>query len=489
MRLGAKFVLTFLGPDTRGALRGEMEDVLGCDVYDNYGTNEMGGGAFECRYKNGLHFSEDCMYFEIVDTETGEPMPDGESGNLVVTVFYRALPPIVRFNLRDLGRILHTDTCECGSNFRRMDHFLGRSDDMVKLRGVNLNPMACLNAVTSDERTTGEWVCIAETVERRGVRRDEMTVQDRGAQRRRLGRRAQGAYGGSAEGRSRARGHGRAGPAREPRRDRQRGRPRRQGEAPGRPQAGLPELDRDRPMALSETQQIAMWEEVLRLCNVHDGETVVVLTKPEARPENVKAARNACIAIGAKTIHMEPHIGGARLRENEVAMDAMRAADMVIDLVGLHLLRGGELPHIRAADTRILYVTEPPEALARMMPREDDKRRVHAAGRRIEAAKTMRVESDAGTNFECELGEYPVLYEYGYSDDPGHWDHWPAGFVATWPNEGSARGTIVVDRGGHRLSLQVLRADADPDRHRGRFRHPHIGRFRRRLHAGVHREL
>ena len=175
--LGAKFVLTFLGPDTRGALRGEMEDVLGCDVYDNYGTNEMGGGAFECRYKNGLHFSEDCMYFEIVDTETGEPVSDGESGNLVVTVFYRALPPIVRFNLRDLGRILHTDTCECGSNFRRMDHFLGRSDDMIKIRGVNLNPMACLNAVTSDERTTGEWVCIAETVERRGVRRDEMTVR------------------------------------------------------------------------------------------------------------------------------------------------------------------------------------------------------------------------------------------------------------------------------------------------------------------------
>ncbi|MDE0176728.1 MAG: AMP-binding protein [Defluviicoccus sp.] len=175
--LGTKFVLTFLGPDTKGALRGEMEDVLGCDVYDNYGTNEMGGGAFECRYKNGLHFSEDCMYFEIVDTETGEPVPDGESGNLVVTVFYRALPPIVRFNLRDLGRILHTDTCDCGSNFRRMDHFLGRSDDMVKLRGVNLNPMACLNAVTSDERTTGEWVCIAETVERRGIRRDEMTVR------------------------------------------------------------------------------------------------------------------------------------------------------------------------------------------------------------------------------------------------------------------------------------------------------------------------
>ena len=175
--LDTKCVLTFLGPDTKGALRAEMEEVLGCDVYDNYGTNEMGEGAFECAHKNGLHFSEDCMYFEIVDTGTGEPVPDGESGNLVVTVFYRALPPIVRFNLRDLGRILHTGACACGSNFRRMDHFLGRSDDMVKIRGVNLNPMACLNAVQDDERTTGEWVCIAESVERNGVRREEMTVQ------------------------------------------------------------------------------------------------------------------------------------------------------------------------------------------------------------------------------------------------------------------------------------------------------------------------
>ena len=175
--LDTKCVLTFLGPDTKGALRAEMEEVLGCDVYDNYGTNEMGEGAFECAHKNGLHFSEDCMYFEIVDTGTGEPVPDGESGNLVVTVFYRALPPVVRFNLRDLGRILHTGACACGSNFRRMDHFLGRSDDMVKIRGVNLNPMACLNAVQDDERTTGEWVCFAESVERNGVRREEMTVQ------------------------------------------------------------------------------------------------------------------------------------------------------------------------------------------------------------------------------------------------------------------------------------------------------------------------
>ena len=200
-------------------------------------------------------------------------------------------------------------------------------------------------------------------------------------------------------------------------------------------------------MALSESQQISMWAEVLRLCNVNKQETVVVLTKPEARPENVKAAYNACIEIGAKAVHMEPHIGKTRLRDNGVAMEAMRQANLVVDLVGLHLQRGGERPHVLAAGTRILYVTEPPEALARMMPREEDKQRVQAAGKRIEAAKTMRVESEAGTAFECDLGEYPVLYEYGYADEPGHWDHWPAGFVATWPNETTARGTIVIDRG------------------------------------------
>lgn len=175
--LGTKFILSFLGPDTEGKLRAEMEQKLGCLVYDTYGTNEMGCGAVECTQKEGLHFSEDCMYFEIEDTETGEPMPHGESGNLVVTVFHRALPPIIRFNLRDLGRIIHTDTCDCGSSFRRMDHFLGRSDDMVKIRGVNLNPMACLNSVQSDERTTGEWVCFVDSVEKGGVKRDEMTVQ------------------------------------------------------------------------------------------------------------------------------------------------------------------------------------------------------------------------------------------------------------------------------------------------------------------------
>lgn len=174
--LKTKFILTFLGPDLEGTLRKEIEDLWGCPVYDNYGTNELGEGAFECPHKAGLHLMEDLDYFEILDTESNQPVKPGEIGNLVVTVFHRRIAPMIRFNLRDLGRLVATETCACGSNFRRMDHFLGRSDSMVKIRGVNLYPMACLGAVKSDPRTTGEWLCDAYVTERNGVAREELCV-------------------------------------------------------------------------------------------------------------------------------------------------------------------------------------------------------------------------------------------------------------------------------------------------------------------------
>ncbi len=175
--LKTKFISSFLGPDTEGTLRRQLEALWGCPVYDNYGTNEMALGAFECQHQDGLHFMEDCSYFEVTDVETGNAVPAGETGNLVVTILHRRVPPMIRFNLRDLGRIVSEKTCACGSAFRRMDHFLGRSDDMVKLRGVNVYPMACLPAVSSDPRTNGQWICVVDRHERDGVIRDEMTVR------------------------------------------------------------------------------------------------------------------------------------------------------------------------------------------------------------------------------------------------------------------------------------------------------------------------
>jgi len=175
--LKTKFIASYLGPDLDDSLRRQLEELWGCPVYDNYGTNEMGQGAFECQHKAGMHLMEDCVYFEIVDVDTNEPVAPGVAGNLVATILHRHIPPLIRFNVRDLERIVATDTCACGSNFRRMDKLLGRSDDMVKLRGVNIYPMACLSAVKSDPRTTGEWICVVDRLERDGVLREEMTVR------------------------------------------------------------------------------------------------------------------------------------------------------------------------------------------------------------------------------------------------------------------------------------------------------------------------
>jgi phenylacetate-CoA ligase len=175
--LGTKFIASYLGPDLDNSLRHTLEELWGCPVYDNYGTNEMGQAAFECTHKTGMHLMEDTVFFEVVDVDNDEPVPDGEAGNLVATILHRNIPPLIRFNVRDLERIVSTDTCACGSSFRRMDKLLGRSDDMVKLRGVNIYPMACLSAVKSDPRTTGEWICVVDRFESDGVLRDEMTVR------------------------------------------------------------------------------------------------------------------------------------------------------------------------------------------------------------------------------------------------------------------------------------------------------------------------
>lgn len=175
--LKTKFIRSFLGPDLDGALRAELQDRWGCPIYDTYGTHEVGTAGFECTHQAGMHLMEDCVYLEVVDVETGVPLPPGVQGNLVATVFFRSMPPVIRYNLRDLARIQPTAVCDCGSHFRRMSHMLGRSDAMVKLRGVNVYPMACLRAIKSDPRTTGEWICVVRQDRVDSVPRDVMEVR------------------------------------------------------------------------------------------------------------------------------------------------------------------------------------------------------------------------------------------------------------------------------------------------------------------------
>lgn len=200
-------------------------------------------------------------------------------------------------------------------------------------------------------------------------------------------------------------------------------------------------------MSVGPSETAAAWREILGLCRLRGDETVAILTKREANPRNIEGARHAVTDLGSQHFCLEPHIGRVPLAANKPAMDALCAVDLVIDLLGVHLLRGGEQETIVRSGTRILYAIEPPETLIRLMPTLEDKGRVKAAEACLKGASIMTATSAAGTDLTVELGEYPILCEYGFSDEPGHWDHWGAGFVATWPNEGSARGTVVLERG------------------------------------------
>ena len=213
-------------------------------------------------------------------------------------------------------------------------------------------------------------------------------------------------------------------------------------------------------MAVSDDHRLEIWREVLELCKVRPGESVIVLTGETSHPQNIEAAMRSALAQGASVFRMDlppvpPRgpIGGDRttflgvtpLTGNRVATEALKSADMVLDLLGL--LHSPEQLEILASGTRMLMVVEPPDVLARMVPVPDDKRRVLAADARLRAAKAMRVTSKAGTDFTVGIGQFPTLPEYGFTDEPGHWDHWPSGFISTWPNEGTANGRVVVDVG------------------------------------------
>ncbi len=122
--------------------RKKIEANFGAKAYNSFGLSEMSGPgvAFECTYQDGLHIWEDCYIVEIVDTETLEPVADGEIGELVLTTLDRDAMPIIRYRTRDLTRFI-TGECACGRTHRRLDRVKGRSDDMFIVKGVNIFPM------------------------------------------------------------------------------------------------------------------------------------------------------------------------------------------------------------------------------------------------------------------------------------------------------------------------------------------------------------
>ncbi len=122
-------------------MRGKVEEAWNLFATDNYGMSELCGPGVsgECRYRCGLHFAEDHFLPEIIDSATGEVKARGDEGELVVTTLSKEGIPLLRYRTKDITRI-HYEKCECGRTHARMEKPMGRADDMLKIKGVNVFP-------------------------------------------------------------------------------------------------------------------------------------------------------------------------------------------------------------------------------------------------------------------------------------------------------------------------------------------------------------
>ena len=136
------------------AMRAEMHKLWGEDmiVTSNYGMSElMGPGVSgECEYMDGMHINEDYFIPEIIDPKTGEVLPPGEKGELVVTCIYKEGLPLIRYRTKDVTRLIY-EPCKCGRTTCRMENLDGRTDDMLKIRGVNVFPSQIEEVILSVE--------------------------------------------------------------------------------------------------------------------------------------------------------------------------------------------------------------------------------------------------------------------------------------------------------------------------------------------------
>jgi len=143
--------------------RRRIEKLLKIDVFNSYGLSEMNGPgvAFECQCKDGLHIWEDGYIAEIVNPDTLEPIKDGETGELVLTILCREATPILRYRTRDLTSF-YTEPCKCGRTHRRLHRITGRSDDMLIINGVNVFLSQIEEVIMSMKEVGNNYLIVVE---------------------------------------------------------------------------------------------------------------------------------------------------------------------------------------------------------------------------------------------------------------------------------------------------------------------------------------
>ncbi|HEY2596950.1 MAG TPA: leucyl aminopeptidase [Candidatus Dormibacteraeota bacterium] len=199
----------------------------------------------------------------------------------------------------------------------------------------------------------------------------------------------------------------------------------------------------------------------LELCGIHEGETVAVLSQGYERLDYADAFLAAARSLGAQSFHVRLPgadgtggqsgdaamfgVGQTPLAGNRPAIEALKQATLVVDV--MFLLFSKEQREIEASGVRILTCMEPVDNLARLFPTLDQRRRVEASAELLKNARSLRVTNQAGTDVVYELGRYGIVTEYGFTDIPGRWDHWPSGFLFTGGADDGVDGKVVLDRG------------------------------------------
>jgi 2,5-dihydroxypyridine 5,6-dioxygenase len=218
----------------------------------------------------------------------------------------------------------------------------------------------------------------------------------------------------------------------------------------------------DRMNPLAPVEAIDLFTQELELCKVHDGEAVVVLAEPGSKPDYVAAAFTAAKRLGAEVMQVTlpggsptqlPNVltgsgyGLAALETNALALKLLQDSDMVVDLTLEGLIHSPVQAEILSGGTRVLYVCEPLEVLARNMPVPEDKARARAAQKLINESTTMHVTSPAGTDLTVGVENSAPMIQCGFTDEPGRWDHWPSGLMCCWPASEGVNGTVVMQPG------------------------------------------
>ena len=139
-------------------MRDRISTELGIELYDIYGLTEIYGPGIgiSCHENCGMHYWDDYIYLEIIDPMTGKNLPDGEIGEIVITTLVKEGAPLIRYRTHDLSRIIPGE-CACGSKFPRLDIIMGRTDDMMKIKGVNVFPSQIEEILGTFEEISSEY--------------------------------------------------------------------------------------------------------------------------------------------------------------------------------------------------------------------------------------------------------------------------------------------------------------------------------------------